>query len=78
MANKKFRELHIDDEIWGYVIDPVNNWEFDGVHTFRVYEPNKKMHRLDSKDLGLEGYLPKIKPSDIKNYIIKNLKHDKK
>jgi hypothetical protein len=67
---KKYREVHINNESWKYVIDK-NRYPWYEPISIRIYDPNKKMYRLTSKDIEV-GSLG-IQPSNIKNYIIENL-----
>lgn len=66
---KKYREVHINNESWKYVID-YNREPWDEPTNIRIYDPNKKMVRITDKDLETA---PRIQPSHIKNYIVENL-----
>lgn len=70
MKNKT-RNIHINDEEWVYVIDRNPRW--DEPTPIRIYEPNKKMHRTTSFDVTGDRAAGQIKPSEIKDYILKNL-----
>jgi hypothetical protein len=66
---KKYREVHINNESWKYVID-YNRESWTEPTNIRIYDPNKKMYRLNSDDLESAA---RVQPSHIKNYIIENL-----
>ena len=66
---KKYREVHINNESWKYVID-TNRQIWNDPTTIRIYDPNKKMYRINSDDLETA---PRIQPSHIKNYVVENL-----
>ena len=76
-AFKELRTLHINNEVWKYVIDRrLRSW----LGEIRIYDPNKKMYRVTSKEfvkyLG-ERYYDEVRsiyqPSMIKEYIIATL-----
>ena len=79
----KLRNIHIDKEIWKWVVQPDR---FGAASEVRIYSPNKKLYRVNPSDLitktmyvGIEGDLPTgITPSNVKNYIIKNIKNEEK
>lgn len=85
-AFKELRTLHIDNKVWKYVVDRING---SCKGEIRIYDPNKKMYRITSKEivdfLG-ENYYSEIRsiyqPSMVKEYIEhlikKNMKIDTK
>lgn len=82
MARKKVRKVHIEDDVWHYV---VKLGYYSSSHV-NIYGPDKKLYQIHVFDISGEqqydtsayfsdSYKPdlKVTPSKIKDYIIKNL-----
>ena len=75
----KLRNIKINGEDWKWIVE-AERWA-GAVAEVRIYSPQKKMFRVDGKDLtdertwvGIEGdFATNIKPSDIKSHILNEL-----
>jgi hypothetical protein len=76
----KLRKLHINNQEWKWVIDGRHKYLSNDYKSVRVYSPDKKMYRIDIRDVwdgeGHEltgwGY-DCVYPSNLKEYIINNI-----
>jgi len=72
----KNRLIHIDNEVWEWTLELDN---YNKVNEIRIYDPDKKLHRAVPYDIDPDYFngeyeYASIKPSYIKEYILKYIK----
>jgi len=79
MAKKSIRKVHIDGEVWKWIVNPTQ-W-YGAITGVRVYSPTKRQYTIKGEDLtnervnvGIEGEYPtNIKPAQVKKYILQKI-----